>query len=166
MPEDTLKWRLARHVADHFDPGGISSGIKCNAAAFVAIEYRTEREISQKRLSTAGVHVPHGRANLRVRIGRDVFHQEVNKATVSLKNGEHLGRRGFALHIGGLCLARVRRWLRRLGERGRNIAGNLAARHDREEGSERKLQTREKADHVSHSGPAAVRVRSSSPETS
>ena len=105
MTKHTAERRLARHVADQFHRGRIPAGLDRDTGALLPEEHRCKRQVPLQRLTAPRVHVPDGHPNLRVRVRGDVFHQKVNQAAVSLKDGQYLrcGRAGIhASRLAGL----------------------------------------------------------------
>src|SRR5262245_46397707 len=93
MPKHTAKRRLTGDVAEQFHSRGVGPCIDGDAPAFFAVDDRRERDVALQREPAAGVHVADGGAYLRVRVGREVFHQEVDETSVALKHRQELRRR-------------------------------------------------------------------------
>ena len=82
-------------VPDDLHPRGVGSRVDRHRAALPpSSKHRRQRGVFVERLPAAPVHVAHGRADLRVRIGREILHQEIHEPAVTLQDREDLRARG------------------------------------------------------------------------
>ena len=69
-------------------------------AALLEIEDRREAGVLVERLAAAAMHVANGGADLRILIGRQILHQEIDEPSVALQDRQQLRRAIARLHRG------------------------------------------------------------------
>jgi putative phosphoribosyl transferase len=105
---------ICGHVAEQFYHSGVI-GLDLRERALHAVNHGGEPQITPERFAALIVQIAHGRAHLVVRIGGNIFHQEIDEARVPLQDPQNLqgavGR--FGLWRGGRFRGG---WRFRLGE--------------------------------------------------
>src|SRR5258708_286187 len=131
------EWRTARHVADQTNSRWIDVLCDARPLAFLSSEDRFQDDIPSEHAAAAGVDIAHRGADLRIAVEGDVFHEEIDQASVALQECEHLNR------AVGLVTGRRRRW----GRSGDRRAGAFEGRgqpvleENREKRRDRQLQS-------------------------
>ena len=85
MSQHTPNRWFTDDVSNEFDSSGIKARRHRDRLVLFRLDYRIELHISVKDLATGGVDASHRRSELRVRVGCDVFREEIDKSPVSLQ---------------------------------------------------------------------------------
>ena len=166
--EHTGERRLARDVANELDACDVDGVVNRDACALRGVERRYKRHVPPQCLTAPGMHAADGGTNLRVRVRRDVLHQEINEAPVALQQCQHVRGRGISFsglrgfhcrccsarsrdRCGDRCSCRGRRrcCTRRHQRRG-NIVWNVVAEQDGKERPDREFESSEEGGHRRH----------------
>ena len=108
--------RPRRHVADEVERRRDRWPILPTVIdfAFATGQNRLERDVALEHAPAARVHVTDGGADLRVAVGGEIFHHEIDQPPVALQEGQHLDGALRGVARDGLS--------RRLGGRGRSAS--------------------------------------------
>src|SRR5450755_4250104 len=101
MTQQAAKWRFAGYVSNQFDGRRIESHWYSDRLIFLGRQHGLKFEVAVENPTAGSVDTAHGRPELPIRVGRNVFSQEVHQPAIALEQGEQLDR----------PIQRFRRWL-------------------------------------------------------
>src|SRR5258708_37841513 len=90
MAQQTTNWWFAGYIADQFDSCRIEAHWYGDGLVFLGREDRLEFEIALQNLAAGSVDAAYGSPELPVRVGRNVFLQNIHKAAITLQQSQHL----------------------------------------------------------------------------